>query len=73
MEEAFEEVKLPMFSSNTGADIIELAASKAEGLKRLCAYYGVQMKDTVAFGDSMNDFEIIQAAGHRRCHGECIG
>lgn len=73
VEEAFEEVKLPMFSSNTGADIIELAASKAEGLKRLCAYYGVQMKDTVAFGDSMNDFEIIQAAGIGVAMGNALG
>lgn len=63
VEKAFPEVKLPMFSSNTGADIIELAASKAEGLKRLCAYYGISMKDTVAFGDSMNDYEIVKAAG----------
>lgn len=63
VEAAFPEVKLPLFSSRRGADIIELAASKAEGLKRLCEYFGVKMKDTVAFGDSMNDFEIVQAAG----------
>lgn len=63
VEEAFPEVKLPLFSSNTGADIIEVEASKAEGLKRLCAYYGIDRKDTVAFGDSMNDLEIVQAAG----------
>lgn len=63
VEAAFPEVKLPLFSSNTGADIIELSASKAEGLKRLCSYFGVPIKDTVAFGDSMNDLEIIREAG----------
>lgn len=63
VEEAFPEVKLPMFSSREGADVIEKAASKSEGLKRLCAYYGVSMSDTVAFGDSMNDYEIVRDAG----------
>lgn len=63
VEEAFPEVKLPMFSSREGADVIEKAASKSEGLKRLCAYYGVPMSDTVAFGDSMNDYEIVRDAG----------
>lgn len=63
MEAAFPELKLPMFSSGKGADVVEQEASKAEGLKRLCEYYGIAMKDTVAFGDSMNDYEILQAAG----------
>lgn len=63
VEEAFPEVKLPMFSSREGADVIEKAASKSEGLKRLCAYYGVPMSDTIAFGDSMNDYEIVRDAG----------
>lgn len=63
VEAAFPEVKLPMFSSKTGADVIEVAASKSEGLRRLCAYYGVSMADTVAFGDSMNDYEIVRDAG----------
>lgn len=63
VEKAFPEVKLPMFSSKEGADVIELAASKSEGLKRLCTYYGISMDNTVAFGDSMNDYEIIRDAG----------
>ena len=63
MEEAFPQLKLPMFSSREGADIVEKQASKAEGLKRLCDYYGVSMADTVAFGDSMNDYEIVTTAG----------
>jgi len=63
MEKAFPELKFPMFSSMQGADIVERDASKAEGLKRLCHHLGVDIKDTVAFGDSMNDYEILQAAG----------
>lgn len=63
LEAAFPALKFPMFSSLEGADIIEQEISKAEGLKRLCAYYGVPLADTVAFGDSMNDYEIVQTAG----------
>lgn len=63
IEAEFPELKLPMFSSKTGADIVEKEASKAEGLIQLCQYYGVPLSDTVAFGDSMNDYEIVQTAG----------
>lgn len=63
VEEQFPELKLPMFAGGAGADVIEKEASKAEGLKRLCAYYQVPMERTVAFGDSMNDYEIVVEAG----------
>jgi len=63
VEAAFPELKLPMFSSKEGADVIEVEASKSEGLKRLCAYLNVPLSDTVAFGDSMNDYEIVRDAG----------
>lgn len=63
IEAEFPELKLPMFSSKEGADIVEKEASKAEGLIRLCQYYDVPLSDTVAFGDSMNDYEIVQTAG----------
>ena len=29
----------------------------------LCEYWGVDIRNTYAFGDSMNDLEILQAAG----------
>ena len=46
-----------------GADVVEKEASKAEGLKRLCQYYGMELGQTAAFGDSMNDYEIVSLAG----------
>ena len=52
-----------MFSGNMGADVVEQEASKAEGLKRLCRYYDIGLEQTVAFGDSMNDYEIVREAG----------
>lgn len=63
VEAAFSELKLPMFSSREGADVIEQDMSKANGLKRLCEYWDIPLSCTIAFGDSMNDFEIIRDAG----------
>ena len=43
--------------------MVEKSVSKAEGMKQLCSYFGVPLSCTVAFGDSMNDLEILQEAG----------
>ncbi|MDO5417412.1 MAG: Cof-type HAD-IIB family hydrolase [Lachnospiraceae bacterium] len=63
LEEAFPQMKFPMFAGKVGADAVEKEASKAEGLKRLCEYWGIDIRNTAAFGDSMNDMEILQEAG----------
>lgn len=62
MEKNFSELKFPMFAGKQGADIMELEASKSEGLRRLCAYWNISMEETIAFGDSMNDYEILRDA-----------
>lgn len=63
MENAFDDLRFPRFAENRGADVIEKRNSKAKGLSRLCEYFGTTMEEAYAFGDSMNDFEIIQAVG----------
>ena len=63
IEKKFPTLKLPLFAGMFGADVVEKVASKAEGLKRLCKYFGVDLKDTVSFGDSMNDKEILEESG----------
>lgn len=63
MEEHFPDFKFLMFSGYKGADVVEQEASKAKGLLRLCEFYGINMEHTVAFGDSMNDYEILKEAG----------
>lgn len=63
LEQRFPQVSVHMFAERRGADIVEKTASKAKGLMRLCEYYGTPMEETVAFGDSMNDYDIIKAAG----------
>ena len=62
MEKAFPSVTLRVFSIDYGADVIENGFSKAAGLRCLCEHFGVPMSETYAFGDSMNDYEIIKEA-----------
>ena len=35
--------------------------TKADGIKRLIRYYNASMEDTIGFGDSMNDYQMIEA------------
>ena len=40
-------------------EIILKNCTKADGVKRVVDYYHGDMKDTIGFGDSMNDFQMI--------------
>ncbi|MGZ0085991.1 Cof-type HAD-IIB family hydrolase [Caldibacillus thermoamylovorans] len=40
-------------------------ATKGEALKQLAAHYGIDMRDTVVFGDSHNDLSMFAVAGCR--------
>ena len=44
-------------------EINDSAATKGEGLRFLCRRLGVDIRDTMAFGDGSNDMSMIQAAG----------
>ncbi|MDO4962025.1 MAG: HAD family hydrolase [Eubacteriales bacterium] len=63
VEEHFPNLKLFAFNDSQGADVVEEGFSKAEGMKKLCAYFGVPEADTYAFGDSKNDIPLLMAAG----------
>ena len=41
-------------------EIIPKGIDKGRGMELVCQYYGASMQDTIAFGDSMNDYEILQ-------------
>lgn len=72
LEAEFPEVKVPLFAGLMGADIIEREASKAVGLEMLCRHFDIPMEDSIAFGDSMNDYEIVKAAGIGIAMGNAI-
>ncbi len=40
---------------------------KGRAVERLCDFLGISKEDTIAFGDSMNDLEMLQAAGTGVC------
>ena len=44
-------------------EIIRKDMDKGEAIERVCEYYGADMADTVAFGDSMNDQQMLEYAG----------
>ena len=50
-------------------ELINKAFNKGLAVQRLCEHLNIPIQDTVAFGDSMNDFEMLQAAGLGICMG----
>lgn len=63
LEKAFPEIELFPFAGGAGADVVERGFSKARGMERICQYYGVELKDTYALGDSANDVPMLKLAG----------
>ncbi len=61
----------PYADSNAcfNGEIIPKGIDKGRGMELVCGYYGVGLADTVAFGDSMNDYEMMLAAGYRVAMG----
>ena len=48
-------------------EIINKAFNKGLGVEIICKKFGVSVSDTVGFGDSMNDLEMIQTVGTSVC------
>jgi Cof subfamily protein (haloacid dehalogenase superfamily) len=51
----------------SGAPFVEVMAqgvTKATGLARLCTHLGIDRSGVVAFGDALNDVEMLRWAGH---------
>ena len=46
-----------------GYDVLPINASKASSIKILASHLGINMKDTVAIGDGLNDIEMIKECG----------
>ena len=50
-------------SISNNIEINDRAATKGEALRFLCRYLGLEIRDTMAFGDGSNDMSMIQAVG----------
>lgn len=44
-------------------EIIPIGCSKADAIKELCAYLAIDLQHTLAFGDGMNDADMLQLCG----------
>ena len=45
------------------SEYIPFGCSKSSGIKRVADYYGLEVADTISFGDSFNDLDMLKAAG----------
>ena len=48
-------------------ELVNRKFDKGLGIRRVCEALGCDVKDTVGFGDSMNDLEMIQTVGKSVC------
>ncbi|MBS4177278.1 Cof-type HAD-IIB family hydrolase [Lederbergia citrea] len=61
--EAFEDDFTFIRWHEDALDVVPKGGSKAEGIKKLIARLGFNMKDVYAFGDGLNDIEMLKTVG----------
>ena len=50
--------------TNVGMDFSTKGITKATGIAKVMAHYGLSADEVMAYGDSMNDYEILREVGH---------
>ena len=60
-----QELKAPAKCIN--GEIIHKDFDKGKGVRIICDHFNAKIEDTVGFGDSMNDLEMIQTVGTSVC------
>lgn len=65
LEDRFGYAVHPYANSSTcyNGEIIPKGIDKGKGMEIVCQYYGEHLQNTIAFGDSMNDYEMMMTAG----------
>ncbi|MDO5417136.1 MAG: Cof-type HAD-IIB family hydrolase [Lachnospiraceae bacterium] len=71
--EAYLHEKYPMLmASRSKAEYLEVlnpSASKSDGVRFLCDYYGIPAEQAMAFGDGHNDIDMFRAVGNSYAMG----
>lgn len=62
-DEKYPQLQFMLTGRNLLCDINKAGVSKATGMAEICAYLGIAMCDTIAFGDDGNDVEFVRDAG----------
>ncbi|MBF0709699.1 MULTISPECIES: HAD family hydrolase [unclassified Gemella] len=56
-----------VFSATDFFDLTPKGTSKGNAIKKVAQYYGLDIKDTVVFGDNYNDIDMLTVAGRAVC------
>ena len=59
-----EENFTPLVHDAACAEFIPKGFSKASGIEKTCELLGIEKEDTYAFGDSINDVEMLKHVQH---------
>ena len=59
----FPEIEIRDFIMDGYLFINSVGMGKARGMKILCDFYNIDIKDVIAIGDEMNDIDMLQEAG----------
>lgn len=51
----------------SSTEIVNKALDKGKAVERVCSYLQIPLSNSIAFGDSMNDLEMMQTAGLSIC------
>lgn len=62
----------PIRWHENGVDFLDAHGSKARGIQAALAALGLEMGDAMAFGDELNDLEMIQAVGFGVAMGNAV-
>lgn len=66
-----KDVKLAI-SWDRAVDIVPKTAGKGAGIQSILDYYGLDVSQAIAFGDSYNDMEMLLAVGHGVAMGNAV-
>ena len=51
-------------SGSKWIDVMQMGVSKASGIQQIMGHLGIDASEVMAFGDAMNDYEILRLVGH---------
>ena len=51
-------------SGSKWIDVMQMGVSKASGIQQIMHHLGIEASEVMAFGDAMNDYEILRLVGH---------
>ena len=67
LEDEFQVIIQGESGGVVNGEIISKEFDKGKGVKTVCEHLGADIKDTIAYGDSMNDLEMLETAGISIC------